>query len=285
MEQQDDSMTEPSTEPQYREADLIIKIRELNPHIVCALCAGYFIDATTITECSHTFCKGCIVKHFQTKKSCPECGDEVHETQPLNNLRSDRVMQDVVYKLVPNLFKNEQEAEATFYRSKGIDFTLSGSHLLNIGTPLKYTQQKLIRDTSNAEVPSIDVYKISNYNVAHTIQYDEKLIIFLTMHPGMLSEVFNNGSNSFYKGISFTPFLKNYVRCSSRVTIYYLKKLIRLKLNPILKMHEDLQINIYSEEKILPDSVIMKKILLDQLSLNSPYIELSYDFQMLNRIQ
>jgi len=48
------------------------------------------------------------VKHLQTKKSCPECGKNVHETQPLLNLRSDRVMQDVVYKLVPNLFQGRQ---------------------------------------------------------------------------------------------------------------------------------------------------------------------------------
>ena len=53
-------------------------------------------------------CKSCIVKHLQTKKSCPECGKNVHETQPLLNLRSDRVMQDVVYKLVPNLFQGKQ---------------------------------------------------------------------------------------------------------------------------------------------------------------------------------
>jgi len=40
----------------FQEEDIILKIRELNTHIVCALCAGYFIDATTISECSHT-CK------------------------------------------------------------------------------------------------------------------------------------------------------------------------------------------------------------------------------------
>lgn len=31
-----------------------LKIKDLNEHIVCYLCAGYFIDATTITECLHT---------------------------------------------------------------------------------------------------------------------------------------------------------------------------------------------------------------------------------------
>lgn len=33
---------------------LKIKISDLNSHITCSLCAGYFIDATTTTECLHT---------------------------------------------------------------------------------------------------------------------------------------------------------------------------------------------------------------------------------------
>ena len=35
-------------------------IRDLNPHVVCTLCAGYFVDATTIAECLHTCkCESC----------------------------------------------------------------------------------------------------------------------------------------------------------------------------------------------------------------------------------
>lgn len=39
-----------------------IKITELNPHLMCALCGGYFIDATTIVECLHSceFSTGCL---------------------------------------------------------------------------------------------------------------------------------------------------------------------------------------------------------------------------------
>lgn len=31
-----------------------VKLRELNPFIICGICNGYLIDATTITECLHT---------------------------------------------------------------------------------------------------------------------------------------------------------------------------------------------------------------------------------------
>ena len=33
-----------------------IKLTDLNPHLVCVLCGGYYIDATTIIECLHS-CK------------------------------------------------------------------------------------------------------------------------------------------------------------------------------------------------------------------------------------
>lgn len=38
----------------FQQEEVKIKIKDLNEHIVCYLCAGYFIDATTITECLHT---------------------------------------------------------------------------------------------------------------------------------------------------------------------------------------------------------------------------------------
>lgn len=270
-----------TNKPMYREADLIVKIRDLNPHIVCALCAGYFIDATTITECSHTFCKSCIVKHFQTKKSCPECGQQIHETQPLNNLRSDRVMQDVVYKLVPNLFKNEQEAEAKFYRCKGIDFTQSGSHLLNIGTPLKYTQQKLIRDSTNAEVTAIDIFKIPNYKTAHIPQHDEKLTLRLSLHPDM--DVREEEGLYFVRSndctVNFKPLKKPFVRCSSRFSVSHLLNLLQHKLCPSTADAAQIFINMFSNGRKLDSTVILKKIFLSQYYASErviTHVDLSY---------
>ncbi|PKU28348.1 polycomb group ring finger protein 6 [Limosa lapponica baueri] len=32
----------------------MINLAELTPYILCSICKGYFIDATTITECLHT---------------------------------------------------------------------------------------------------------------------------------------------------------------------------------------------------------------------------------------
>ncbi|XP_032233274.2 polycomb group RING finger protein 1 isoform X1 [Nematostella vectensis] len=97
-----------------------VKIRDVNPHIVCSLCAGYFVEATTVTECLHTFCKSCIVKYLQSSKCCPTCNLQIHETQPLLNLQLDRTMQDVVHKVVPGIEEDEERRKREFYDLRGL---------------------------------------------------------------------------------------------------------------------------------------------------------------------
>ncbi|XP_064648453.1 polycomb complex protein BMI-1-like isoform X2 [Lineus longissimus] len=92
-----------------------MKITDLNPHLVCILCGGYYVDATTIIECLHSFCRTCIVRYLETSKYCPICDVQVHKTRPLLNIRSDKTLQDLVYKLVPSLFKTEMQRRREFY--------------------------------------------------------------------------------------------------------------------------------------------------------------------------
>ncbi|XP_010213400.1 PREDICTED: LOW QUALITY PROTEIN: polycomb group RING finger protein 2 [Tinamus guttatus] len=104
-----------------------IKITELNPHLMCALCGGYFIDATTIVECLHSFCKTCIVRYLETNKYCPMCDVQVHKTRPLLSIRSDKTLQDIVYKLVPGLFKDEMKRRRNFYTAYPVAEVPNGS--------------------------------------------------------------------------------------------------------------------------------------------------------------
>ncbi|XP_057704662.1 polycomb group RING finger protein 6 isoform X2 [Corythoichthys intestinalis] len=89
------------------------------PYIRCGLCCGFLIDATTITECLHTFCKSCIVKHFYNSNKCPTCTVVVHETQPLYHIRPDRQLQDIVYKMIPFLEEAERNRMVNFYKKRG----------------------------------------------------------------------------------------------------------------------------------------------------------------------
>ncbi|CAL1278626.1 unnamed protein product [Larinioides sclopetarius] len=92
-----------------------LKITDINQHFICVICEGYLVDATTIVECLHSFCRTCIVRYLETSRYCPVCEVQVHETKPLQSIRSDTTLQDVVYKLIPGLYQNEMQRRHEFY--------------------------------------------------------------------------------------------------------------------------------------------------------------------------
>ncbi|KAH9525351.1 hypothetical protein Btru_001132 [Bulinus truncatus] len=94
-----------------------VLVRDLNPHILCALCGGYLIQATTVIECLHSFCRSCIVNFLETSKVCPICDAQIHKTRPLLNIRPDQTLQSLVYKLVPGLFQDEMRRRREFHES------------------------------------------------------------------------------------------------------------------------------------------------------------------------
>ena len=52
---------------------LKMSLQQLNPHIMCVLCGGYLVDATTIIECLHS-CKCTLVfRHDELKTVIKSC--------------------------------------------------------------------------------------------------------------------------------------------------------------------------------------------------------------------
>jgi len=99
-----------------------VKLSELNEFISCPVCQGYLIDATTVNECLHTFCKSCIVKHIKKDNNeCPKCSTIIHERRPLDYIIHDRNKQDIVYKLVPQLYISELNKRLASRETHGID--------------------------------------------------------------------------------------------------------------------------------------------------------------------
>ncbi|KAG1962325.1 polycomb group RING finger protein [Pimephales promelas] len=190
-------------DPLRNEEEVKIKIKDLNEHIVCYLCAGYFIDATTITECLHTFCKSCIVKYLQTSKYCPMCNIKIHETQPLLNLKLDRVMQDIVYKLVPGLQESEDKRIKEFYQSRGLERIIqpSGEDSVPDNTGLPYT--------------SFD------HSKAHFYRYDEQVSLCLERQSSSFSG----------KDKNKLTLQQKFVRCSVRAEVRHLRKVLCHRLN------------------------------------------------------
>ncbi|XP_026677820.1 polycomb group protein Psc isoform X2 [Diaphorina citri] len=101
-----------------------LKVTDLNPFLICVLCKGYYIDATTIVECLHSFCKTCIVKYLKRHKYCPICDVLVYKTKPLQSIRPDTRLQNVVYKLIPGLYEKEMQRRQMFFSSTPIQNSL-----------------------------------------------------------------------------------------------------------------------------------------------------------------
>ena len=52
-------------------------------------------------------CRSCIIQYLESSKYCPICDVQVHKTRPLLNIRPDKILQNLVYKLVPGLHKGQ----------------------------------------------------------------------------------------------------------------------------------------------------------------------------------
>ncbi|XP_075090003.1 E3 ubiquitin protein ligase DRIP2-like [Nicotiana tabacum] len=70
--------------------------------LTCPLCHGLFTDATTISECLHTFCRKCIYKKLTDEdwECCPICNINLGSV-PLEKLRPDHNLEDVRAKIFP----------------------------------------------------------------------------------------------------------------------------------------------------------------------------------------
>mmetsp|Transcript_41437 Transcript_41437/g.129768 ORF Transcript_41437/g.129768 Transcript_41437/m.129768 type:complete len:317 (-) Transcript_41437:983-1933(-) len=98
------------------------KVSDINQHVTCRLCNGYFRDAHTISECLHTFCKSCLwLQLNKGEKKCPwpMCSTDLGNN-PSEFIMADRDMQCLVDKLFPHLRDQDAAGEEEFYRQKGI---------------------------------------------------------------------------------------------------------------------------------------------------------------------
>ena len=87
-----------------------VLLRDLNKHLVCSICDGYYRDAYTICECLHTFCRQCLYDAFSSNakpgKFCPECKVSLG-TKP--KIVYDRNLQSCIDKLFPEFLKREEQ--------------------------------------------------------------------------------------------------------------------------------------------------------------------------------
>ncbi|KAJ8632758.1 hypothetical protein MRB53_026094 [Persea americana] len=82
----------------------VVRVRReaLKACMTCPLCNKLLKDATTISECLHTFCRKCIYEKLNDDEmdSCPICNTDLG-CAPLEKLRPDHNLQDVRAKIFP----------------------------------------------------------------------------------------------------------------------------------------------------------------------------------------
>ncbi|XP_031416885.1 polycomb group RING finger protein 5-B isoform X2 [Clupea harengus] len=175
-------------------------VKDFNHFITCYVCKGYLIKPTTVTECLHTFCKSCIVQHFEESNDCPKCGIQVHETNPLEMLRLDNTLEEIIFKLVPGLRESEQQQEMEFWkRNKSKENGEDGS-----------PRAKRARLDDEEDDDGDKDYHRSDPQIA--------ICLDCLRNNGQVGE-------NTVKGL-----MKKFIRCSTRVTVGTIKKFLSLKL-------------------------------------------------------
>lgn len=226
-----------------------IKLEELNPLITCELCKGYLIKPTTIAECLHTFCRSCIVQNLQDSDEniCPQCSTVIHETNPFDMLRSDQILEDIIFKLVPGLQERERVRQEEFNKTvRSGKRDVSGHRNIHKDSEVEEPPQKRHKSSSRKTDNSDDSDSKQNFHrddpqIGVCLQYlrscdEEQELVSGEMknnsrveHPGreQLSESTRNVSKM---NGTMWELVRKYIRCSSRTTIGHIKKYLKLKL-------------------------------------------------------
>eukprot|EP00794_Sanderia_malayensis_P012744 gene12744-14050_t len=229
---------------------LKLKIREMNPHIVCRLCAGYFVDATTIVECLHTFCKTCIVKYLQTSKYCPTCSTKVHETHPLSNIKQDRTMQDIVKCFIPELPELEEKRRTEFYEMRGLQ------------RPLGQFESEKNESSETEKLVTERQYEYAKNKPSY--RDDEQISLCIE----------KDANQTEIEGFEVPVLQRKYLKCSVRAKCGHLMKLINKLIMPL----SDLKLEIICNQDIVPCDKTMKFIWLAYWDQKPQPICLSYRF-------
>ncbi|KAL2083452.1 hypothetical protein ACEWY4_021225 [Coilia grayii] len=194
-----------------------LPLREFYPYIRCSLCNGFLIDATTITECLHTFCKSCIVKYFFYSNRCPNCAIVVHQTQPLYNIRPDRQLQDIVYKMVPRLEELERKSMIEFYKERGLE------------VPKTVAVQSAVQ----TKAPKGQKFSVPQSVFSIPTELDVSLMLeFVGAEEGIGN---------------YKPLERKYVRVSGEATIRHVELFIRRKM----ELTQSCQVDVVCGEQLL----------------------------------
>jgi polycomb group RING finger protein 3 len=198
--------------------ELELPLKILNDRITCSLCKGYFVEATTVLDCLHTFCKSCLLKHFEEEENtCPRCKTLIHQSHPTHYVAFDRTLQDIVYKLVPGMQEEELRRRDEFEANRSSD-----SEDLDEDEIPKLTPSQLIENGIEADVNSEDCCSKDPCN-GHRRE-EEPILVILENHSQL------------------TPLKQPFIRLPGIATINTVKRYISLMLHGAISKYQEYDI-------------------------------------------
>ncbi|XP_037887507.1 polycomb group protein Psc [Glossina fuscipes] len=242
-----------------------VLLSAVNPHIICSLCFGYLIDATTIVECLHSFCHSCLIKHLRTQEYCPRCEMVINTVKP--NIKSDTTLQAIVYKLVPSLYEKELMRKRAFYKDRPEEAALATpeqrgddtEHL--IFSPSDYMSLSL----EYADIEELNKYK-TNYNELLKPRYVKCPAMFTVAHlKKFVYGKFQIDANRFFIDIMYkvkTIVLLDHYTLMDVAYIYTWKRdapmrfyfRVKKNLKPLLKVKKNL-LNTHSKTSLITTTI------------------------------
>ncbi|XP_076679600.1 uncharacterized protein LOC143374931 [Andrena cerasifolii] len=191
-------------------------LREVNPYLICPLCRGYLIDATTVVECLHSFCRSCILKHLNTEAHCPSCKHVLNKAKP--NIKADKALQDIVYKLVPGLYHKEMRKRREFYKRhpEHADFATPEQRGEDVSGRLIFAPEDAVSLSLEYLPPGADPLTI-------LLSTNDEM----SNSNGPSNQISSSSNNNNHS--TNTTSNRRYLQCPALVTIAHLKKFLALK--------------------------------------------------------
>ncbi|XP_065060779.1 polycomb group RING finger protein 5-A-like isoform X2 [Rhopilema esculentum] len=233
-----------------------------NNIFICKLCRGYLIKPVAITECLHTFCKSCLVRYLESATEsfrCPDCHQQIHETNPWEYLREDKTLEEIIFKLVPGLWKNERQRISEFYHKRGLpipeDFDFQT--LLEPSSPTS----EIVNKNSN------DCDEESKENNNQKARHFNKNLIGDTQIGLQLKYLETNDIKKDFRQLD-----KSFIRCSSYLTVDHLKKFLKMKL----KLPDTSEVDILCNGEIMGKHHTLEFIYMTRWRFTDSLLSLDY---------
>lgn len=176
---------------------------------------------------------------------CPKCSTVIHETNPFEMLRSDQMLEDIIFKLVPGLQEKERRSQEEFntaVRSGKRDTScLKNKHKESDDPPLKKSRSLSRKVDQSDDSDSSHNFHRDDPQIGVCLQYlrnciDDQHDLGATK-SGCRAEITEAEKSSESQrdqsklNGSMWELVRKYIRCSSRTTIGHIKKYLKLKLN------------------------------------------------------